>query len=113
MPRHKSGRLSEDIKRELAALFKELKDPRIVDNMVTITRVDVTDDGSYAKIYVSALAGGQSIEDAVKGFESASGFIKRDLSNRLHLRKSPDLKFIADHSAAHSARILDIMDKLK
>lgn len=115
MANFKTGRISEDIRRELSALIKELKDPRIADGMITVMRCDVSNDMSHCKVFVSSLDGFEKTKQAVKGFESASGYIKRELSNALHLKKCPELKFIADNSTEHSVQInkmlKDIADK--
>ena len=78
--------------------------------MLTVVRCDVSGDGSFCRVYISSLEGIERAKDAVKGFESASGFLKREISNVLKLRKCPELKFIADDSAEYSMRI---SDKLK
>ena len=109
MANFKSGRIAEDIKREISALMRELKDPRIVGGMLTIVRCDVSNDLSHCKVYVSSLDGLEKAKEAVKGFESASGFLKRHISNALHLKRCPELKFIPDNSGEHSAEINRIL----
>lgn len=111
MPNYKVGRLSEDIKREMSALIRELKDPR-VSQMLSIVRCEVSNDLSHCKVNVSALEGEAATKESIKGLQSASGFLKRELSNRLHLRKCPELHFIADSSIAYSAKINDILEHL-
>ncbi len=111
MASHKAGRMSEDIKRIISGKIRDLKDPRISKNgMLTVIRCDVAGDGSYCKVYISSFEGYDKAREAVKGFESASGFLKREISNVLGLRKCPELKFIADDSIEHSAQI---SEKLK
>ncbi len=111
MPNYKVGRLSEDIKREMSALIRELKDPR-VSQMLSIVRCEVSNDLSHCKVNVSALEGEDATRESIKGLQSASGFLRRELSNRLHLRKCPELHFIADGSIAYSAKINDILEHL-
>lgn len=112
MPNYKVGRLSEDIKREMSALIRELKDPRI-SQMLSIVRCEVSNDLSHCKINVSALEGEAATQESIKGLKSASGFLKRELSNRLHLRKCPELHFVADGSIAYSAKINSILEHLE
>lgn len=112
MANFKTGRLSEDIHREISVLIKELKDPRIATGMITVMRCDVSNDMSHCKVYISSLDGYEKAKDAVKGFESATGYIKREISNTLHLRKCPDLKFIPDNSTEHSVHINEILKKI-
>lgn len=92
-----SSRISEDIKREIVSIIRTLKDPRI-SGMLTVVKVDVASDLSYAKVYISAFEGIETAKQSVKGLTAASGYIRRELSNKLHLRKSPELRFIADDS---------------
>lgn len=96
--------MQEDVFRELTAILRELKDPRI-DPMLTIVRVELSRDLSDCKIYVSSLEGKQTAKESCKGLDSASGYIKRELMHRLALRKCPNLRFIADDSIAQSAVI--------
>ena len=97
MAGYRVDRVSEDIKREIAAIMRELKDPRI-QGMLTVVNVDVSSDASFAKVYVSAMEGIETAKLAVKGLTSATGYIRREVGKRLHLRKTPELKFIADDS---------------
>lgn len=104
MANFKNGRMAEDIKREMTAILRELKDPRI-DPMLTIVRADLAGDMSHCKIYVSCFSGIEKARESVKGLTSAEGFVRRELFRRLKMRKSPELKFIADDSIARSAEI--------
>ena len=98
MSSHRIDRVSEDIKREIVAQIRELKDPRVKDKFLTVVRVDVSSDASYAKVYISDLKGIESAKEAVRGLESATGRIRHEVGQRLHLRKTPELKFVADDS---------------
>ncbi len=82
MPSHRMGRTTEDIRRELTAIFRELKDPR-VQGLISIVRVDVTNDLSYCTVYISAMEGMEQAKQAVQGLKSASGYIRRELGQRL------------------------------
>lgn len=109
MASYKIGRISGDMQRCLAEILRELKDPRI-SRLLSVVKVDVSGDLSYAKIYVSAIEGEQKTAESVKGLKSAAGFIKRELSAKMKLRKMPELTFIADNSIAHGAQIARIID---
>ena len=111
MPSYKVGRLSEDLKRELSVLLREVKDPR-VSRMLSIIRCEVSGDLSHCKVNVSALEGEAATEESIKGLNSASGFLRKEIANRLHLRKCPELHFIADGSIAYSAKINEILHEL-
>ncbi len=111
MAGYKVGRNSEDIRRELADIMRLLKDPRIT-GLLSIVRVELSGDMSHAKVYVSSMDGYDAALDAVKGLQHASGFIRREINNRLSLRTSPELKFIADNSIEHGAEINRMLKKL-
>ncbi len=113
MAGYRIDRVSDDIKREIIAIVRELKDPRVLDKMLTVVRVEVSSDASYAKVYISALEGLDTAKEAVKGLKSATGYVRREVGKRLHLRKTPELVFIADDSIEHGMNIVKIMDDLK
>lgn len=109
MPSNRINRINDEIQRELSAQLRALKDPRVSQvGMVSITRVDTTNDLRYAKIYVSVLDKAQE-KDVLKGLKSASGFLRRELGQALQLRYTPELQFIADDSIQHGARILELL----
>lgn len=105
--------MSEDIRRIISGKMRDLKDPRIHGgDMLTIVRCDVAGDGSFCKVYVSSFEGYEKAKEAVKGFESATGFLKREILNVLKLKKCPELKFIADNSIEHSAKINKLLKEV-
>ena len=112
MAGYRIDRVAEDIKREIIAIMREdIKDPR-VKGMLTVVRVEVSSDASFAKVYVSAMEGLDTAKLAVKGLQNAGGFIRREVGQRLHLRKAPELKFIADNSVEHGMEIVRIIEDL-
>ena len=113
MAGYRIDRVSEDIKREIIAVIRELKDPRVMDKMLTVVRVEVSSDASYAKVYISAMEGLDVAKEPVKGLKSATGYIRREVGKRLHLRKTPELSFVADDSIEHGMNIVKIMDDLR
>ena len=108
MANFKVSRTEEDLFRELTAVLRELKDPRI-DPLLSIVRVELSRDLSNCKVYVSSLRGQQKAEESAEGLRSASGYIKREVFRRLKMRKVPALHFIADDSIAHSAVINEML----
>ncbi|MCI6825357.1 MAG: 30S ribosome-binding factor RbfA [Ruminococcus bromii] len=112
MAGHRIERTTEDIKRELTAIFRELKDPRVSGAFLSIVRVEVTNDLSYCTVSVSAIEGLDRAKQAVKGLESAAGFIRRELGHRLRLRHVPELIFKATDSIEYSAHINRILHDL-
>lgn len=112
MSGHKIERTTEDIRRELTAIFRELKDPRVTGAFLSIVRVEVTNDLSYCTVHVSAIEGLDKAKEAVKGLKSASGYIRRELGHRLRLRHVPELIFNATDSIEYSANISRILSGL-
>ena len=112
MASHRIERTTEDIKRELTAIFRELKDPRVTSAFLSLVRVEVTSDLSYCTVKVSAIEGLDKAKEAVKGLRSASGFIRRELGHRLRLRHVPELIFEATDSIEYSANISRILNSL-
>ena len=110
MAGHRIERTTEDIKRELTAIFRELKDPRVAGAFLSIIRVDLTNDLSYCTVYISAMEGMDRAKEAAKGLKSASGFIRRELGARLRIRHTPELVFKATDSIEYSANISRILN---
>ena len=112
MPSFKIGRATADVQRELADLLREVKDPR-VSKLLSIIKIDLSADLSYATVYVSAIEGYDKTVESVKGLKNAAGYLRRELGARLKLRKTPELRFIADNSIEHSAHISRIIDSFE
>ena len=108
----KINRVASDIKLALSELLREVKDPR-VSKLLSIVKLDVSGDMSYATVYVSAIEGSEKTVESVKALnKSAAGFLRRELGARLKLRKVPEIRFIADDSIENSANISKILDSL-
>ncbi len=112
MPSHKLGRTTEDIRREISALLREMKDPRVSGFLISVVRVEVTNDLSYCTVYISAMEGMEVAKNAVAGLRGASGFIRRELGQRLRLRHVPELIFKATDSIEYSAHINSLLGSL-
>ena len=104
-------RTGEDIMRELTAILRTVKDPRVT-GLISIVRVDVTRDLSYATVFISAMDGIEAAKKAVKGLTSAAGYMRRELGAALKLRHVPELRFIADDSIAYSSHIAQTLESL-
>ena len=107
MASNRIGRINEEIQRELAALLRTVKDPR-VHGLVSITHVDTTPDLRYAKVFVSVL-NQQDGKEVIRGLKSAGGYLRRELGHALQLRYTPELTFVRDDSIDQGAHILDML----
>lgn len=105
----RTERISEEIKRELANILREIKDPRM-KGMISILAVKVTKDLSYAKVYVSVLASEEDKKSTKEALKSASGFIRRELSNRVDLRVTPQLMFEISDSIEHEIHMSKLIE---
>ncbi len=108
----KINRVTSDIKLALSDILREIKDPR-VSKLLSIVKLDVSGDMSYATVYVSAIEGKEKTVESVKALKNAAGFVRRELGSRLKLRKVPELRFIADDSIEISANISRIVNSFE
>ena len=112
MASYRMNRISGDISRELTAILRTVKDPRVSNGMVSIVRVEVTNDLSYATVYISSLQGMEAAKAAVKGLVSAAGYMRTSLGAALKLRHVPELRFVADNSIEYCAHIVQTLQQL-
>ena len=113
MPSFKLGRTTEDIHRELSAILREVKDPRVKDCLLSVVRAEVTNDLSYCTVYVSTMEGLSRTKEAVQGLKSAAGFIRRELGRRLSLRHVPQLIYKATDSIEYGTHISKLLHDLE
>ena len=112
MASNRIGRINEEIRKELSALLRTVKDPRVSEGMLTITHVDTTSDLRYARIYVSAL-NCKDEKELMRGLKSAGGWLRRELGSSLQLRYTPELVFELDDSLKYGAHMFDLLSKLE
>ena len=112
MASNRIGRINEEIQKELASLLRNLKDPRVQNTMISITRVETTPDLRYAKVYASFLEDNKA-NDALKGLKSASGYLRRELGRALQLRYTPELVWTLDDSITYGAKMLKLINSLE
>ena len=112
MASNRINRINEEIMKALSALLRTVKDPRVADTMISITRVETTPDLRYAKVYVSFLQEDRAAE-ALKGLKSASGYLRRELGSVLRLHHTPDIQWALDDSITYGARMLALINSLE
>ena len=110
MPKYRRGRINDEIQKEMAAILREVKDPRVKDAFVSVTGAEVTADLKYAKIFYSALRGDE--KELSRGLKSSTPFIRGELARRLNLRITPELTFIRDTSLQHGAHIATLLHQI-
>ena len=108
---HRHERVAEEIHHEVSAMLAgELKDPR-VSGFIMLTEVRVTPDLKHARIFVSVYGTPAERASAQRGLEAASGYIRRELTHRLQMRRMPELHFILDTTGAEGNRIDELLRK--
>ena len=105
------GRIDEEYKKELSQIIGyELKNPNVT-GLISVTKVKVTSDLKYAKVYVSVL-NSKNIKDTLAGLKKSSGYIRSELAKRVNLRNTPELIFELDDSIEYGAKIDSILKEL-
>ena len=104
--------INEEIQKELSSLLRTVKDPRVQDVMISITRVETTPDLRYTKVYVSFLQNDRA-DEAMKGLKSAGGYLRRELGRNLKLRYAPEIVWALDDSITYGAKMLKLINSLE
>lgn len=108
---NRMDRISEEVKRELSAVIRDLKDPRL-PGMVSVVSVRVTKDLKFAKAYISIMGDEKVKKDGLTALKSAHGFIRKEIGHRLNLRNTPEFAFVEDDSIEYGSHINEILKKL-
>ena len=112
MASNRINRINEEIQKELSNLLRTVKDPRVQDTMISITRVETTPDLRYTKVYVSVLQE-DKVQGAMAGLKSAAGYLRRQLGSNLKLRYAPEIVWALDDSITYGARMLKLINSLE
>ena len=110
---HRSDRVAEAIREEVATfLAEDVKDPRVT-GLVTVTGVDVTRDLRHAKVFVSVLGSSAARASTLEGLRSLAPHLRSRLGRSLRLRGAPEIEFRHDESIAHAARIETLLEQVR
>ena len=109
MAKYRRGRINDAVAQELAIAIGEVREPKVINNFVSITRAEVAPDLKYASVYFSCM--GDSNE-ALLGLKKCTGMLRHHLATTLNLRITPELNFIKDGSIEHGARIAKLLDEI-
>jgi ribosome-binding factor A len=103
-------RITEDVKREITAALRDIKDPRVTSSFVTVTHCHLNSDLSLCKVHISCLGSDdKKTAEVITGLNSASGFFKKKIAARVKLRKIPELMFVSDSSLAYYEKINQLL----
>ncbi len=112
MASNRLERIKEELKRELSSVIRSLKDPRL-HQMSSVVAVDVTKDLKYAKAHISVMGTDAEKKAAISGLNNAAGYIRREISQRMDLRTTPEFKFVLDNSVEYGIHIGELLHKIK
>ena len=105
-------RLNSFLRQEISDIVQRyVKDPRL-GSFVSVTSVEITKDMRYAKIFISRYGTDQEKADTIKALESASGYIRHELGERMKTRRIPELSFRLDNTMEKAAKVLKIIDDI-
>lgn len=110
MANYRRDRINDEMMKEMNVIMRNVKDPRVSDNFVSVTGVEVSGDLKYAKVWYSSLTGDD--KEIRKGLRAATGFIRSCLARSLNLRVTPELTFARDQSIEHGAKIAGILSHM-
>ncbi len=111
MANYRRGRINEEMAKEMAAILRDIKDPRVSNAFVSITSVDVAPDLKTAKVYYSAMSGDK--KELKKGLYSASGYFRKRIAEALNLRMTPEFTFVPDDSISYGAHINELLRSIE
>ena len=106
------GRINDDIQRVLSDRLRQVKDPRVQQGMISVTRVETTGDLRYAKVWLSVL-GKLNEREFKRGLKSCAGWLRHELGETLSLRYTPELTFELDHSIEYGAKISRMIEQIE
>lgn len=113
MAKYRSGRINEEIKKEVSEIIRnEVRDPRLTA-MVSVTRVDVTKDLRYAKVFVSIFGNDEEKKNTLNALKNSSGFIRREVGHRVNLRFTPEITIELDNTIEHGMHINALIESIK
>ena len=110
MGKYRRGRINDAVAQELAVALGELREPKVVDNFISITRAEVAPDLKFATVYFSCIG---NSEEAAEGLKKCTGILRHHLARELNLRITPDLRFVKDGSIEHGAKIAKFLEEIK
>ena len=110
MAKYRRSRINDAVAEELAVALREVRDPRVTDNFVSITRAEVAPDLRFASVYFSCIG---DYKDAEEGLKKCTGMLRHHLAVTLNLRITPDLRFVKDGSIEHGAKIARFLEEIK
>ena len=110
MGKYRRGRINDAVAQELAIALGNVREPKVINNFVSITRAEVAPDLKYATIYFSCIGDSKESET---GLKKVTGMLRHHLATTLNLRVTPELHFVKDGSIEHGAHIARKLEEIK
>ena len=110
MANYRRGRINDAVAKELAIALGNVREPKVNNNFVSITRAEVAPDLKYATVYFSCIG---DFKEAAEGLKKCTGMLRHHLAVTLNLRITPELNFVKDGSMEHGARIAKLLEEIK
>lgn len=113
MVKYRSGRINEEVKKTVSSIIQnDIRDPRL-SSIISVTRVEVTKDLGYAKVYVSIFGNDEEKQESLKILKNSAGFIRRGVGKAVKLRITPEIIIELDDSIEKGMHIDSIIEKIK
>ena len=109
MGKYRRGRINDAVAQELAIALGNVREPKVVNNFVSVTRAEVAPDLKYATVYFSCIGDSKESEE---GLKKCTGMLRHHLATTLNLRITPELHFVKDGSIEHGAKIAKILEEI-
>jgi ribosome-binding factor A len=114
MPAPRKARIAEALRLELSEVIRrEMRDPRLIEGLLSITSVDVSSDLRYATVFISVLGDEDAQEHVTRALQGAAGVLRAQLRLRKAFKNVPELSFQYDESIARAARIFTLLEESK
>ena len=110
MAKYRRGRINDAVAKELAIALGDVREPKVINNFVSITRAEVAPDLKYATVYFSCIG---DFDEAAEGLKKCTGMLRHHLAVTLNLRITPELTFVKDGSMEHGAKIARLLEEIK
>lgn len=113
MAKYRGNRINEEMRKEISTIIRDdIKDPRI-DGMISVTKVDVTKDLRYAKVYVSIYGKEEAKRNTLDVLKRSAGFIRREVGHRINLRYTPEIIIEIDNTIEQGMHIDELLHKIR
>ncbi len=109
MAKYRRDRINDAVAQQLAVALRDLREPKITNNFISVTRAEVTPDLKLATVWFSCIG---DREEAAEGMKKCSGILRHRLAEELNLRITPELRFVPDGSIEHGAKIAKILEEI-